>query len=48
MTLWNPGPDGHRGRDTIPYGGEVTVETGIGGLVIDTSGLPVDPSVVRP
>ncbi|MFG2341749.1 Uma2 family endonuclease [Streptomyces yangpuensis] len=48
VTLWNPGPDGYRGRDTIPYGGEVTVETGIGKLVIDTSGLPVDPSVVRP
>ncbi|WP_374775288.1 hypothetical protein OG756_22715 [Streptomyces sp. NBC_01310] len=45
MTLWNPGPDGYRGRDTIPYGGEVTVETAIGKLVIDTSGLPVDPSV---
>ncbi|MFC9814483.1 Uma2 family endonuclease [Streptomyces virginiae] len=48
VTLWNPGPDGYRGRDTIPYGGEGTVETGIGKLVIDTSGLPVDPSVVRP
>ncbi|MFD9518918.1 Uma2 family endonuclease [Streptomyces sp. NPDC059979] len=48
MTLWNPGPDGYRGRDTIPYGGEVSVETGIGKLVIDTSGLPVDPSVVSP
>ncbi|MBZ9597391.1 MULTISPECIES: Uma2 family endonuclease [Streptomyces] len=48
VTLWNPGPDGYRGRDTIPYGGEVTVETGIGKLVIDTAGLPVDPSVVRP
>ncbi|MFE6911848.1 Uma2 family endonuclease [Streptomyces erythrochromogenes] len=46
VTLWNPGPEGYRGRDTIPYGGEVTVETGIGKLVIDTSGLPVDPSVV--
>jgi Uma2 family endonuclease len=20
ITLWNPGPDGYRGRDTIPYG----------------------------
>lgn len=48
VTLWNPGPEGYRGRDTIPYGGEVTVETGIGKLVIDTSGLPVDPSVVSP
>ncbi len=48
VTLWNPGPGGYRGRDTIPYGGKVTVETGIGKLVIDTSGLPVDPSVVSP
>lgn len=46
VTLWNPGPDGYRGRDTIPYGGTVTVETGIGKLTIDTSGLPVDPSAV--
>ncbi|MFD9083830.1 PDDEXK family nuclease [Streptomyces erythrochromogenes] len=48
VTLGNPGPGGYRGRDTIPYGGEVKVETGIGKLVIDTSGLPVDPADVRP
>ncbi|MBW5481244.1 Uma2 family endonuclease [Streptomyces bambusae] len=46
MTLWNPGPDGYRGRDTIAYGDTVVVETGIGKFTIDTSGLPVDPSVV--
>ncbi|MET9886355.1 Uma2 family endonuclease [Streptomyces sp. NPDC006430] len=45
VTLWNPGPDGYRGRDTVPYGETVTVDTGIGKLRIDTSALPVDPSV---
>jgi Uma2 family endonuclease len=44
VTLWNPGPDGYLGRDTIPYGKTVTVETGIGKLSIDTGKLPVDPS----
>ncbi|MFG2665558.1 Uma2 family endonuclease [Streptomyces sp. NPDC048387] len=43
-TLWNPGPDGYRGRDVIPYGGTVLVESGIGKLSVDTAGLPVDPS----
>ncbi|RKT05235.1 hypothetical protein BX286_3227 [Streptomyces sp. 3211.6] len=42
-TLWNPGPDGYRGRDVIPYGGTVVVESGVGKLTVDTSGLPVDP-----
>ncbi|MEU2830324.1 Uma2 family endonuclease [Streptomyces lavendulae] len=42
-TLWNPGPDGYRGRDVIPYGGTAVVETGIGKLSVDTSALPVDP-----
>ncbi|MEV5974254.1 hypothetical protein [Streptomyces sp. NPDC051921] len=41
----NPGPDGYLGRDTIPYGKTVTVETGIGQLTVDTSTLPVDPGV---
>ncbi|MCF3182829.1 Uma2 family endonuclease [Streptomyces polychromogenes] len=45
-TLWNPGPDGYRGRDVIPYGGTVVVESGIGKLSVDTAGLPVDPSAV--
>ncbi|MFF6970427.1 MULTISPECIES: Uma2 family endonuclease [Streptomyces] len=40
---WNPGPEGYLGRDTIPYGQQITVETGIGKLVLDTAALPVDP-----
>ncbi|MER6448224.1 Uma2 family endonuclease [Streptomyces venezuelae] len=48
VTLWNPGPDGYRGRDTIAYGGTVVVETGLGKLTVDTSALPVDPSAVSP
>jgi Uma2 family endonuclease len=44
VTLWNPGPDGYLGRDTIPYGKTVLVDTGIGKLSIDTAKLPVDPS----
>ncbi|MFD7706426.1 Uma2 family endonuclease [Streptomyces sp. NPDC059786] len=43
VTLWNPGPDGYLGRDTIAYGGKATVETGVGRLTVDTSRLPVDP-----
>ncbi|WP_308344305.1 Uma2 family endonuclease [Streptomyces sp. ISL-94] len=42
-TLWNPGPDGYRGRDVIPYGQTVVVETGIGKITVDTADLPVDP-----
>ncbi|WP_258314689.1 Uma2 family endonuclease [Streptomyces sp. Act143] len=42
-TRWNPGPEGYLGRDTIPYGGKVTVETKLGRLTIDTRRLPVDP-----
>ncbi|MEU2259360.1 Uma2 family endonuclease [Streptomyces sp. NPDC019645] len=44
LTLWNPGPDGYLGRDTLPYGKTVVVETGIGRLTVDTGGLPVDPA----
>ncbi|MEI5006864.1 Uma2 family endonuclease [Streptomyces sp. PmtA] len=44
VTLWNPGPDGYLGRDTLPYGKTVVVETGIGRLTLDTGGLPVDPA----
>ncbi|MEW1546767.1 Uma2 family endonuclease [Streptomyces tsukubensis] len=40
---WNPGPEGYLGRDTIPYGQQITVETGIGKLALDTAALPVDP-----
>ncbi|MFJ4317816.1 Uma2 family endonuclease [Streptomyces lavendulae] len=42
-TLWNPGPDGYRGRDVIPYGEAVVVGTGIGKLTVETAELPVDP-----
>nr|WP_236647192.1 Uma2 family endonuclease [Streptomyces mobaraensis] len=44
VTLWNPGPDGYLGRDTIPYGKTVTIASTVGPLVFDTSGLPVDPA----
>jgi putative restriction endonuclease len=49
VTMWNPGPDGYRGRDTIPYGAELRAESPLGRLVIPTSRLPVaseapDPS----
>ncbi|MFE2039377.1 Uma2 family endonuclease [Streptomyces sp. NPDC059477] len=43
VTHWNPGPEGYLGRDTLPYGGKVTVETKLGQLVIDTDALPIDP-----
>ncbi|WP_232839292.1 hypothetical protein [Streptomyces triticisoli] len=45
MTLWNPGPDGYRGRDTVPYGPELTVDSPLGKLTIPTDRLPVDPKV---
>lgn len=44
VTLWNPGPDGYLGRDTIPYGKTVTVDSPLGRLEFDTTGLPVDPA----
>jgi Uma2 family endonuclease len=43
VTMWNPGPDGYRGRDTIPYGPDLTVESPLGKLTIPTARLPVDP-----
>ncbi|MEV8595024.1 Uma2 family endonuclease [Streptomyces sp. NPDC052012] len=43
VTLWNPGPDGYRGRDTFAYGPELIVDSPLGKLTIDTSRLPVDP-----
>jgi len=42
VTFWNPGPDGYLGRDTFPYAGQVTVDTKVGRLTVDTSALPVD------
>ncbi|MFE1312240.1 Uma2 family endonuclease [Streptomyces sp. NPDC058755] len=47
-TLWNPGPDGYLGRDTLLYGGKLTVETKLGSLTVDTSRLPVDPKAPHP
>ncbi|MCS0602851.1 Uma2 family endonuclease [Streptomyces sp. LP11] len=47
-TLWNPGPDGYLGRDTLAYGGELTVETKLASLTLDTSRLPVDPEAGNP
>jgi len=44
VTLWNPGPDGYRGRDTIPCGPERTVDSPLGGLTVPTAHLPVDPN----
>ncbi|MBC2877315.1 MULTISPECIES: Uma2 family endonuclease [Streptomyces] len=44
VTHWNPGPDGYLGRDTIPYGKTVTVDSAVGFLKFDTSELPVDPA----
>ncbi|MFH0516481.1 Uma2 family endonuclease [Streptomyces sp. M41] len=43
VTSWNPGPDGYRGRDTVPYGPEVTIDSPLGRLTLPTAGLPVDP-----
>ncbi|MFD8816153.1 Uma2 family endonuclease [Streptomyces sp. NPDC059627] len=43
VTLWNPGPEGYRGRDTIPYGPDLTVDSPLGKLTIGTGRLPVDP-----
>lgn len=40
---WNPGPDGYRGSDTLPYGERITVGTSLGKLEFDTAVLPVDP-----
>ncbi|WP_282702965.1 Uma2 family endonuclease [Streptomyces sp. CC219B] len=48
VTMWNPGPDGYRGRDTIPYGSDLTVDSPLGKLTIPTAHLPVDPKVGRP
>ncbi|MFI9342639.1 Uma2 family endonuclease [Streptomyces sp. NPDC052773] len=47
-TMWNPGTDGYRGRDVVPYGPEVAVESPVGRLMIRTDGLPVDPKASHP
>ncbi|MFF5481455.1 hypothetical protein ACFY5C_29595 [Streptomyces sp. NPDC012935] len=43
VTMWNPGPDGYRGRDTIPYGPDLTIDSALGKLKIPTASLPADP-----
>ncbi|MBU6531427.1 Uma2 family endonuclease [Streptomyces sp. NPDC057245] len=43
VTMWNPGPDGYRGRDMLRYGPDLTVDSPLGKLTIDTGRLPVDP-----
>ncbi|MEV0183942.1 Uma2 family endonuclease [Streptomyces sp. NPDC050625] len=48
VTMWNPGPDGYLGRDTIPYGPELTVVSPLGKLTVPTSRLPVDPKATHP
>ncbi|MFE1950393.1 Uma2 family endonuclease [Streptomyces sp. NPDC059524] len=48
VTMWNPGSEGYRGRDTIPYGTDVTVDSPLGSLTIDTARFPVDPKSPRP
>lgn len=47
VTLWNPGSDGYLGRDTLPYGSEITVETKLGCLTVDSGRLPVDPGTAH-
>nr|WP_203643515.1 Uma2 family endonuclease [Streptomyces sp. SID14478] len=43
VTMWNPGPDGYRGQDTVLYGTDVRVDSPLGALVIATAQFPVDP-----
>jgi len=43
VAMWNPGPEGYRGRDTIPYGPDLTIDSPLGKLTVPTSRLPVDP-----
>ncbi|MFF4313911.1 Uma2 family endonuclease [Streptomyces sp. NPDC001507] len=47
-TLWNPGPEGYRGRDTIPYGPDLTLDSALGKLTIATGRFPVDPKAPHP
>ncbi|MEU6058509.1 Uma2 family endonuclease [Streptomyces sp. NPDC047097] len=44
---WNPGPEGYRGRDTVPYGKTVTIDGELGRLVVDTTDFPIDPNARR-
>jgi hypothetical protein len=47
VTMWNPGPDGYRGRDVVPYGAGLTVDSPLGKLTLRTDRLPVDPKARR-
>jgi Uma2 family endonuclease len=47
VTMWNPGPDGYRGRDVVPYGADPTVDSPLGELTLRTDRLPVDPKARR-
>ncbi|MEU1038299.1 Uma2 family endonuclease [Streptomyces sp. NPDC005907] len=47
VTMWNPGPDGYRGRDVVPYGADLTVDSPLGKLTLRTDRLPVDPKARR-
>ncbi|WP_030904147.1 Uma2 family endonuclease [Streptomyces sp. NRRL F-5126] len=42
VTFWHPTADGYQGRDTIPYGKDIALDSGLGALTIDTSELPRD------
>ncbi|MEW2547593.1 Uma2 family endonuclease [Streptomyces sp. NPDC047002] len=44
VTLWHPTAEGYQGRDTLPYGKDITLETGLGTLTIATGELPRDTS----
>ncbi|MGV9248459.1 Uma2 family endonuclease [Streptomyces sp. NPDC003710] len=43
VTMWNPASDGYRGRDVIPYGPDLSVDSPLGKLTLTTARLPVDP-----
>lgn len=43
VTMWNPGADGYRGRDTVPYGVDLTLGSPLGQFTVATAHLPVDP-----
>ncbi|MFJ7076282.1 Uma2 family endonuclease [Streptomyces sp. NPDC098781] len=42
VTMWNPGPEGYRGRDTVAYGPEAVVDSTLGRLRLATADFPVD------
>lgn len=41
--MWNPGSDGYRGRDVVPYGTALTTDSPLGVLTLGTARLPVGP-----